>query len=421
VTARVDPASVLKQTSTRAGAHKSQAAVRGLLVVTQLAVAFALLTGSALTVKAFVKLLNTPPGFDPRGLVTAQLDLPIGKYDSEDKVRAFFRDSLRAAASLPAVEAVSVTSALPMSGSSQGLTFSIEGRPPWPTGDAPALGINFIAPGYFDAMRIPVLRGRDFGPADTEKSRPVILLSKAAADRYFPGEDPIGRRMDYGIPPDVTWREIVGIVGDVQKDGLAEPVDTQGYTPFIQTPASTTPESTRMFLVVRTQTPEAVLAALPHLVQSLDPELAFSSLDMMGARVADSVEEPHRLAIVLGAFAIAALVLATLGLFGLVSYTTAERTRELGLRLALGSSPEAVMGLVIKGAMKLVLIGLGIGLGLSAWVARAVADAVPGATAFDPAVIAPIPLVLGLAGLVACVLPALRAVRTPPASALRYE
>lgn len=421
VTARVDPASILKQTSARAGGHRSQAAVRASLVVTQLAVAFALLTGSALTVRAVVRLLDTSPGFDRSDLATAQIDLPTGKYDEDGKVRAFFRDTLRAAGNLPGVQAVSATSALPMSNSSQGLSFAIEGRPPWPPGEAPSLGINFIAPGYFDTMRIPILRGREFGAEDTDTSRPVVILSQSAVDRYFPGEDPIGRRMDYGVPSNATWREIVGVVGDVRKDGLAEEPDPQGYTPFVQTPASTTPESTRIFLVARTKTPEAVLAAFPHLVQALDPELAVTSLQPMTARVAGSIDESRRMAVVLGAFALTALLLATLGLFGLVSYTTAERTRELGIRLALGSSPGAVVGLVVKGAMKLVALGLAIGLVLGAWVAREVAAIVPGAVAFDPVVIAPIPIVLGLAGLVACVLPALRAVRTPPASALRYE
>jgi putative ABC transport system permease protein len=421
VTARVDPGSVLKQTSVRGGNHRSQAAVRGLLVVTQLAVAFALLVGSSLTVTAFVRLSNTAAGFDSNDLATAVVDLPLYTYESPDKVRAFFRTALRTMGDLPGVQLVSATSSLPMSNSSQGLIFTVEGRPPWPAGEAPALGINFVAANYFDTMRIPVLRGRDFTAGDTEASRPVIILSKEAADRFFPGEDPIGRRMDWGGGDDVTWREIVGIVGDVRKDGLAEATSVQGYTPFVQTPVSTTPASTRIYFVLRTKTPEAVMAALPRLVQSLDPTLAVNEVETMKTRVAGSIGQSQRMAVVLGAFALAALLLATLGLFGLVSYATTERTRELGIRLALGSPAEAVVGLVVKSGMKLVLLGLAIGLLLSVWVAREVAAIMPGATAFDPAVVAPIPLVLGIAGLVACLLPALRAVRTPPASALRYE
>jgi putative ABC transport system permease protein len=412
VTARVDPAIVLKQTSVRAGVHRSQAAVRALLVVTQLAVAFALLTGSVLTVKAFVRLLSTPPGFDGRDVATAVVDLPNRKYGSEDKVRDFSRRALRAMGDLPGVESVALTTSLPMSNSSQGLTFSIEGRPPFPQGDAPPLGINFVSPGYFATMRIPILQGRAFTAEDTEASRPVMLISKKAADRHFPGENPIGQRIEYG---DGVWREILGVVGDVRKEGLGLEPSREGYTPFAQTPDG------RIFFAVRTKTPEAVLAALPRLVQSLDPELAVSELETMEARTAGTASESRDMAFLLGAFALAALVLATLGLFGLVSYTTAERTRELGIRLALGSPPEAVVGLVIRSAMKLVLVGLGIGAVLSVWVARQVAAIVPGATAFDPAVVAPIPLVLGVAGLVASLLPALRAVRTPPASALRYE
>jgi putative ABC transport system permease protein len=163
-----------------------------------------------------------------------------------------------------------------------------------------------------------------------------------------------------------------------------------------------------------------VLSALPRLVQGLDPELAVSGLVTMETRVAATVGESHRMAWLLGGFASCALVLATLGLFGLVSYATAERTRELGLRLALGSPPRAIMGLVVRGAMKLVLLGLAAGLLLSVWVAREISAAVPDARSFDASVVI-IPFVLGFAGLIACVVPALRAVRTPPALALRYE
>jgi putative ABC transport system permease protein len=412
VTARIDPASVLKQTSTRAGATKSHAAMRAVLVVTQLAVAFALLTGSVLTVKAFVRLLNTPPGFERSDLATAVVDLPARTYDDDDKRRAFLERALRAIGDLPSVESAASTHSLPMSNAAEALTFFIEGQPPSPPGEQPALGINFVSPGYFGTMRIPILQGRDFTAEDIATSRPVIILSQHAAERYFPREDPIGRRLQYGDEP---WREIIGIAGDVRRVGLADTPFSDGYTPFTQTP------SPRIFFAARTKTPEAVLAALPRLVQSLDPELAVSGLQTMEARTAGTANEARQMALLLGAFALAALVLATLGLFGLVSYTTAERTRELGIRLALGSPPEAVVGLVIKGAMKLVLVGLGIGLVLSVWVARHVAAIVPGTDALDLAVVAPIPLVLGVAGLVAALLPALRAVRTPPASALRYE
>ncbi len=419
VTARADPASVLKQTSTRAGVHKSQATVRALLVVTQLAVAFALLTGSGLTVRAFVRLLATGPGFDKTGLATAYIGLPGRRYDTDDKVRAFYRDAFAAIGSLPGVVSVSGNPWLPMSDSDSNGNFSIEGRPPYARGDEPALERNAVTPSYFATMRIPLLRGRELTEEDTATSRPVIVISKATADRFFPGEDPLGRRMNWGSPADegssFTWREIVGIVADVRKRGLDAAPVAEAYLPFVQAPSS------GMYLAVRTTTPEAVLAALPHLVQGLDPEQAVSSLETMEARVAETIDDSHQMAVLLSAFAVVALVLATLGLFGLVSYATAERARELGIRLALGSSPEALVTLVVKGAMKLVLLGLGIGVGLSVWVAREIAEIMPGATAFDPAVMAPIPLVLGLAGLVACVLPALRAVRTPPASALRYE
>jgi len=415
VTAKVAPANVLKQTSAGAGDHRSHASVRGFLVVTQVAVAFALLTGSALAVEAIVRLLRTPPGFDPTDLATAVLTLPQRKYDDDDKVRAVFRETLRRIAVLPGVESASGNAFLPMGETAIENSFLVEGRPPPRPGEAPVLERGLVLPRYFETMRIPILRGRAFTPEENETTNPVIILSQTAAEKYFPGEDPIGHRIAFGGPP-FRWFEIVGIAGDVHQRGLAQrKMHDLAYTPFDQDSFN------EMYFVVRTKTPQAVFATLPHLVESVDPELAVSNLTTMQARVAKTIRQPRQVATLLVAFAVASLLLATLGLFGLVSYTTAARTRELGVRLALGSPPRVVVALVVRSGMKLVLLGLGIGLLLSVWVAREVADTVPKATAFDPAVLAPIPLVLGLAGLLACLLPAMRAVRTPPASALRYE
>jgi putative ABC transport system permease protein len=417
VTAHVAPESVLKQTSTRAGAARSHAVIRAVLVVTQVAVAFALLAGSGIAIKAFVKLAGTPPGFDAENLAVARVSLPVRKYD-DDKSRAFFRDAVAQIAALPGVEAVTGNTRLPMSGADSNGNFSIEGKPAWPSGDEPALTRDFVLPGYFSTLRIPVLRGRPLGPEDGEKSRPVIVISKLTADRFFPGEDPIGKRMEWGTPgdgPGFKWREIVGVVGDVRREGLEEAPVPEAYVPFAQV------GDQLMFIVVRAAAPDQVLQALPRIVSGLDSEQAVEQMTTLSREIAETIGDSRREAVLLGSFAITALVLATLGLFGLVSYGTAERTREFGIRLALGSSPQAILRLVVAGGMKLVLMGLGIGLVLTFWVVRAVETFVPGATGLDPMVLLPIPLILGLAGLVACLLPALRAVRTPPASALRYE
>jgi hypothetical protein len=310
-----------------------------------------------------------------------------------------------------------------MTDSQIALSFDIEGRAPWPKGEAPPMGLSAVTLGYFGAMGIPVLRGRDFSLLDAKDGRHVVIVSQRTVEKFFPGEEPIGRRIAFGTDRDgkPEWAEIVGIVGDVRRHSLGEAPDPVAYLPFAQAPLQSPTDHGSLFFVAKTRSPQAVLAALPSLVQRIDPEMAIISLKTMEARVDATAGEEQRTATVLGGFALAALVLATLGLFGLVSYTTTERTRELGIRLALGSSPEAVVRLVLKGGMRLVAVGLAAGVVLGAVVLQQVAALVPNVSAFEAGVVAPIPIVLGLAGVLACLLPALRAVRTPPASALRYE
>jgi predicted permease len=268
-------------------------------------------------------------------------------------------------------------------------------------------------------MRIPLLRGREFTDADRPDGRLVLIISETAAEKFFPGEDPIGKRIDWGdLDEDDehhNWREIVGVVADVRRRGLAQKIAAESYAPLTQHP------TTWLALAVRTQRPEAVLAALPAIVQAVDPEQAVSSTRPMVDRVADSLQSQRYVVVLLGAFAITALLLATIGIFGLVAYSTAQRTREIGIRMALGSTPQAVVGLVMKGGARLVGAGVGAGLVCALLVGRILASKVPGVGAFDLAVYAGIPAVLAVTGLIACLVPAWRAVRVPPAIALRYE
>ncbi|MBS2014956.1 MAG: ABC transporter permease [Deltaproteobacteria bacterium] len=415
-TSRVEPQVVLKQTSAAAGISRRQRLVRGALVVAQVAMAFSLLAGSGLALRAFAKTASTPPGFDPTGLASGRVALPDTKYVDEDHVRRVYEDLVDRLAKEPGVIAVAGNSAMPMTGTNSNGWFKIEGRPAWP-GKGPIMERNVVTPGYFAAMGIPILRGRDFTKDDRAGGRRVVVISQRAAEKFFPGEDPIGRRidlMDHKGDDDV-WLEIVGVAADVRKVSLAADVPAEAYTPIAQHPIRW------MTFAVRAATGEAMLGRMRAIVRDVDPELALFSRQMMQDRVDESYEEQRFMALLLTAFALAALVLATVGLFGLVAYTTGQRTRELGIRLALGSTPGEVVALVVRGGAALVAVGIVLGLAGALLIGRALAKYGGDIAAFDPLVFTAIPALLALAGVGSCLAPALRAVRIPPSVALRYE
>ena len=416
--ARLSPQAVLKETSARASMGPTQRALRAELVAVQVALALALLAGSGLVFSAFARLAATSPGFDPDDLATALVVIPESKSADEGRILRFQQEALARLKALPGVTAVTANSQLPMSGSNSNSSFAIEGRPPWPDSRAPVIEVNIIAPDYFRTMGIPLLRGRDVTEADEKTGRLVMLISQSTADRFFPGEDPIGHRIDIGnssVDGAHRWREIVGVVGDVRRWSLAEAPRFEGYVPATQSAVRW------MSLVVRAPEPERVLREMPGIIAAIDPDQALTARRLMRETVDNTIRQQRFVAYLLGAFAAAALVLATLGLFGLVSYTTSQRTRELGIRLALGSSPEAVVAVVMRDGLRLLGLGLAAGLVGAALVGRAVAGRVAGAAAFDPLVFGTIFGVLAAAGVVASLLPALRAVRIPPALALRCE
>jgi predicted permease len=397
---------------------RSQRLVRGALVIAQVALAFALLVGSGLAFRAFLTVAATPAGFDPDNLAAASVNLSPAKYDGNDETAlAFYREVLARVAAQPGVVSVGANSRAPMSGGNSSGSFDIEGREPWPAGAKPLLHRNVVTPGYFKTMGIPIVRGRDFNDADAKDGRLVMVISQRAAERFFPGEDPIGHRIDLGEHDDTKhlWSEIVGVVGDVRKLGLGRELIEESYAMLAQTP------SLYMTIVARTPRPEALLQAMPGIVAAVDPDQAVASPRLMKEDVERTIGTQRFISRLLTAFAAAALLLATLGIFGLVSYTTSQRTRELGIRLALGSSPEGLIAVVMREGLRPLGIGLFVGLTGALVIGRAMAARVPGAAAFDPVLLAVIFFGLGAAGSLASLFPALRATRIPPAVALRYE
>jgi putative ABC transport system permease protein len=413
------PQSVLKESAARASLGRIARTARSALVVTQVALAFALLVGSGLAVRGFMNLASSPLGFDPEDVATAKISLPAAKYDDPEKVTAFFREVAAKAAALPGVESVSANGSIPMGSSNHNGSFAIEGRPPWPRDGIPILERHTVLPGYFRTLGITLLRGRDFTDADVSGSRQVMIISKTTADRFFPGEDPIGHRIDWGDlaerDDDHQWREIVGVVDDVRHLDRSRQTMPESYAPLSQH------IDRSMFVVARTKRVREWQQQLPALVASIDPQQAVATSRAMEEWVAQAVRPQRFIAQLLGAFAVAALLLATLGIFGLVSYTTTQRTREVGIRMALGSSPEGIVALIMRDGVRLLMVGLALGFGGALLVGRTIASRVAGASAFDGVVVGIILGVLAVFGTLASLVPALRAVRIPPAASLRYE
>lgn len=414
---RVESASVLKESSVQSGVGPAQRNVRSLLVLVEVALAVMLLAASGLTAKALADRAATPPGFDSKHLATARVALPSARYPTHGNVARFYHDLSERLRSEQGVESVAFSSSIPMGGGSPPpYEIRIEGRPAFlmPTG----LGFHTVSPTYFSTMGIPVLRGRTFNDLDQLESRPVMLISQSAAAQLFPGEDPIGRRIDWGFNQGEwrhVYREIVGIVGDVRSRGLHEPGGSDGYIPFAQNT-----DNLPMLLLVRSPRAELLLPKIAGIVESVDASQDVANLSMMDDLIADSLKSDRQLVILLAGFGLAALALAVFGVFGVVAYSAAQRTRELGIRMALGSTPEAVVWLVLKPGFALLAGGVCVGLAGALLVGRMLAGQVPELAQFDWTVYAAIPLVLAFAGVLGCVAPAWRAAAMPPSEALRH-
>lgn len=408
---RATPHAILKVSGTRASGGRVLRLVRAGLVVVEVALALALVTLGTGLVRSYAKTAAEPPGFDPDNVAVGTLALPLNAYRDDAAWSTFAQKLVTRVSAVPGVESVALTSGLPMSYSNWNGGFEIEGRPPPPRGSA-LLERTVVTPGYFSTMKIPLLRGRGFSDEDGAEGRRVMVINQAAAEQLFPGEDPIGHRIDWGNNDDDhhEWREVVGIVGNVRRYGLGQKVPAESYVPWEQQ------GSRWMTVVARSSRAASLLGELPKTMAGIDPNLAMSNRRLLRSYVDDSTGPQRFTASLLGGFAIAALALAAAGLFGLVAYSTSRRTRELGIRVALGASPSQVVGLVMGEGLLLLAAGLGLGGVTLLVVSRTAPSLAP-----DPSTAFGVVALVGLAGALASFLPAKRAATIPPAIALRYE
>ena len=388
--------------------------IRSALVIGEVATALLLLVVAGLLIRSFYRLQQVNPGFNPDNALCVNLSLPATKYAQQDQQSAFFTQLIERVYALPGVEAVGATQSLPIQ-SDYVLGFNIQGRPPDPPGEDHSTNYYGVSTGYFKAMGIPLLRGRLFTEQDRKDSRRVAVINEEMSKRFFPDEDPIGKGINVTNGPE-TFREIVGIVGDVKQYGLDQPTTLQTYEPYLQNPFS------GMTLIVRSQGNLTTLgSAIRSEVLALDSEQPVSRMKPLAQVVSDSVSRRRFSMVLLSIFAAVALILASVGLYGVMSYSVTQRTHELGIRAALGARPGDVLKLVIGHGMSLAGIGLAIGLAGSFAFTRVMSSFLFGVSTTDPLTFLAISVVLGGVSLAACCVPARRATKVDPLVALRCE
>jgi len=414
---QVDPSLALRDSSRTATAGRSQHRVQNSLVVTQTAIGLVLLVGSGLLIRSFVRVLQVDPGFDQHHVLNAYISLPDNLYNNAQKVQ-FYERLLSGLRAVPGVKAAGAATPVPLSGNSMRIAFDVEGHP-LPEGERNSERVFIATPGYFETMRIPVLRGRGLRESDQPTSTPVAVVSESFARKYFPDVDPIGRHINPGLSDGTVKevpREIVGVVGDVKAVRLTEAVTSSYYLPFSQA-AVMSPK-----LVLRTDIdPASIIAPLRAQVAALNKDVPVYQVKTFDDLVSQAVSQPRFQAVLLSIFAGIALLLTAVGLYGLLSYLVAQRTLEIGVRIALGAQRSSVLRMILNRGLVLAAIGVGVGVIVSMLLARLISGMLFGVRPIDPVtfvVMSAIPL---LVALVASGIPAYRAARLDPMKTLREQ
>jgi putative ABC transport system permease protein len=389
--------------------------IRSTLVISQVALSLLLLAGAGLLIKSFINLRATNPGFDPTKVLIMDLAVPRVKYPEAEKQIQFYAQLFPKLAALPGVQVVGGVNPMPFSGNSRGSTFFVAGQPPIPKGNHPAASHLTVVPGYFQAMSIPLLAGRVFNERDNKDAPKVVIVNEAFARKFLLKGNPIGQRVLIDRPePEPFVCEVVGVVGDTRHDTLREPPAPEFYVPFPQNPER------RVYLIFRTSLTN-LDAQVARAVHEIDPDVFVPQLEPMQHLLSASLAEPRFNMILLGVFAGVALVLAAVGIYGVIAYSVTQRTKEIGIRMALGAQRADMLRMILRQSLGLVVIGLVIGLATAFAVTRLLASLLYGVGANDISIYLGVIFLLGAAALVASFVPARRAMKVNPIVALHYE
>jgi putative ABC transport system permease protein len=415
---RVDLNDTLKEGGKSSSGQSARSrGLRGALVVAEVALALVLLAGAGLLVKSFARLRDIDTGFRQENILTFVVPVPVTKYKEDAQFVNFFRQAEERVRALPGVRSVGVVNYLPLYGGLGSATrFTVEGRPAPPPGEEPGANVRVADSGYFDAIGIPLLRGRNFMDFENAEPRHVVIVSESFAQKYFPGEEVLGKRVDVQMFDKPNPTEIVGVVGDVRYDSLT---DAAGPTVYFPHPELT--YSFMTFVVHTSGDPAELTPAVRREISGLDPDQPVTDVRTMTQVMAETVGRARFSTLLFGLFAGLATLLAAVGIFGVMNYSVTLRTRELGLRMALGAQPARVLMLVLRQGFLLTLVGVGIGLAVALALTRVMSSLLFGVDATDPATFAAIVPLITVVSLLACYIPARRATRIDPLVALRYE
>jgi putative ABC transport system permease protein len=424
----------LKEGGRGAAGSRGRHRLGSILVISEVALALVLLIGAGLLIKGFLRLRSVDPGFNPKNVLVTWTVLSPSKYPDRTQVADFYQTLLARIEALPGVQFVGATNDLPLSGDNSSWGFTTEAHPRPAPGEVLEANYRVASPNYFRAMGISLVRGRFFTEFDNESAPGAVIINETMARRFWSDEDPIGKRMKLGSPDpqhtwDGLWLTIVGVVGDVKHFGLAADARPEMYVTYLQNPWRGLPAAPYMTvvwrgvsLVVRVAAePTALAAAVRRAVWSVDKDQPVFGVNTIEQVLSNSVAQRRFTMLLLSLFAALALVLAALGIYGVMSYAVTQRTREIGIRMSLGAQPSDALRLVLKQGLGLALVGVGIGLAAAFTLTRVLSGLLYSVSATDPATFAGISLLLAAVALLACYIPARRATRVDPMVALRYE
>ncbi len=404
----------LKEGSRGSSQGGRRAKFRSFLVVAEIGMALVLMTCAGLLIESFARLMQVNPGLSPKGVMTFPLTLPPVRYPRAQQQEAFYQQLLERVRAIPGVQAAGATSYLPLSGSSRFGFVCPEGHACLGVGKDPVIATRQVSVGYFDVVRTPLLRGRVFNEKDIAGGLPVVVVNQTTAARYWPGQEAIGKHL--ANSRDQVQREIIGVVADVKFGGLSAATTEEMYLPMAQVPWPT------MTLLVRSSAPpQPLVAAVRAKIAESDPDLPVTGILSMEEVVSTSVAQPRIIMQFVGVFAGFALLLAAIGIYGVMAYSVTTRKQEMGIRVALGARPADILRLVVGQGMRMTLIGVVLGVVASLALTRVLASLLFGMQATDPMVFSAAALVLVATAFLACYIPAHRATRVDPIIVLRYE